>query len=305
MDETQCKYVSSRGILKSCNITSSIPRSSIRCLRGYDFSKITEGSTIYICNSAIREFSAILPSINVKIILVSGDSDDTCHADIFKNYDDFYIFIENTKIIHWYSQNCTTIHPKLTQIPIGMDYHTLSISNNHVPHWGIPSSPTDQEQTINDVLTSNDYNPFWHRMPLCYANFHFTLDTRYGNDRVDALATIPKHFVYYEPTFCIRQQSFAKQSKYAFVISPHGGGLDCHRTWEALILGCIPIIKTSYLNKLFDDLPVLIVNEWSDINADLLHSTIELFRHKKFNYDKLLLSHWVEKITTVNVLPHS
>ena len=37
MDETQCKYVSSRGILKSCNITSSIPRSSIRCLRGMIF----------------------------------------------------------------------------------------------------------------------------------------------------------------------------------------------------------------------------------------------------------------------------
>jgi hypothetical protein len=32
---------------------------------------------------------------------------------------------------------------------------------------------------------------------------------------------------------------------YAFVASPYGGGPDCHRTWEALILGCIPIVKSS------------------------------------------------------------
>ena len=45
-----------------------------------------------------------------------------------------------------------------------------------------------------------------------------------------------------------------KQKDFAFVICPHGGGLDCHRNWEALCLGCIPIVKTSKIDNLYKDL---------------------------------------------------
>ena len=85
-------------------------------------------------------------------------------------------------------------------------------------------------------------------------------------------------------------------TKYSFVLSPHGNGLDCHRTWEALVLGCIPVVKTSSLDKLYDDLPVLIVNNWYDIDEELLKNTIENFKDKKFNYDKLKLDYWINKI---------
>ena len=39
-------------------------------------------------------------------------------------------------------------------------------------------------------------------------------------------------------------------TNYAFIVSPHRNGLDCHRTWEALVLGCIPIVKTSPIDDL-------------------------------------------------------
>ena len=48
-------------------------------------------------------------------------------------------------------------------------------------------------------------------------------------------------------------------------------------------------------DSLFDELPVLLVNDWSDINNDLLTKTIDTFRGKRFNYDKLLLKYWVNK----------
>jgi hypothetical protein len=31
-----------------------------------------------------------------------------------------------------------------------------------------------------------------------------------------------------------------------FIISPPGNGIDCHRTWEAMFLGAIPIVKKSF-----------------------------------------------------------
>jgi hypothetical protein len=96
----------------------------------------------------------------------------------------------------------------------------------------------------------------------------------------------------------LRQDSWNNQIKHAFVISPHGGGLDCHRTWEALVLGCIPIVKTSGLDSLYRDLPVLIVKDWSDVTDSLLQSTVRDFRDRVFNYDRLLLSYWVKLIET-------
>lgn len=91
-----------------------------------------------------------------------------------------------------------------------------------------------------------------------------------------------------------------KQKDYAFVICPHGGGLDCHRNWEALCLGCIPIMKESDIVKLYEDLPVLIVKSWEDLSLNLLNKTIDDFKDKfqnnKFVMEKLKLNYWTSLI---------
>jgi len=66
-------------------------------------------------------------------------------------------------------------------------------------------------------------------------------------------AQIPADLIDYEPSPIPRLQT-----EYAFVASPYGNGFDCHRTWEALCLGCIPIVKISPLDRLFANLPVLL-----------------------------------------------
>lgn len=55
-------------------------------------------------------------------------------------------------------------------------------------------------------------------------------------DRIDAIKLINKNLVYYESEPLKRIFSWKKQTAFAFVISSHGGGFDCHRTWEALLL---------------------------------------------------------------------
>jgi len=54
-------------------------------------------------------------------------------------------------------------------------------------------------------------------------------------------------------------------AEYPFVISAAGNGLDCHRTWELLYLGSIVVTKTSPLDRLFDGLPVVIVEDWNEV----------------------------------------
>lgn len=81
-----------------------------------------------------------------------------------------------------------------------------------------------------------------------------------------------------------------------FVISPEGNGLDCHRTWEALYAGRIPIIKRNHHTYMYEDLPVLIVDDWKEINKELLLRTLSDFRHRKFELCKLYFHYWEEKI---------
>ena len=127
-----------------------------------------------------------------------------------------------------------------------------------------------------------------------YANFSMGNDR--FNDRKDSLNKIPTDLLEYHNYFIKRTDNWKNIINYAFVLCPFGNGMDCHRSWEALCLGSIPIIKAPYFKKLFEDLPVLIVNEWNEITKELLNLTIDNFKNKNFNYNKLKLKYWVNKI---------
>ncbi len=289
--EVDCKFVSSRGLLKAADIHSSMPISSSRKL-DIDLSSIKPGSTIYICSSAIRAFQQLLPKLPHPVILITGDADDAVPTDAFPDAKEFEKFIGNERIIHWYAQNLVIQHPKMTAIPIGLDYHTLS---EKATTWGPRKTPEEQEQELIEIRSTA--GPFWEREPsYCYANFQFLMSTRYGADRLDAIKSVPPYLVYYEPEKVPRKKTWEKQSRFAFVLSPHGNGYDCHRTWEALCLGCIPIVKSSPIDAIFKDLPVLIVQEWGEVTSDRLWRTVADFRDRKFDYNKLELKYWVSQI---------
>ncbi|MEX2217565.1 MAG: hypothetical protein WD749_02300 [Phycisphaerales bacterium] len=52
-----------------------------------------------------------------------------------------------------------------------------------------------------------------------------------------------------------------------FCISPHGNGIDCHRTWEALYLGAIPVVTRSRLTDAHRDIPMIVLDDWSDFRS--------------------------------------
>jgi hypothetical protein len=55
-----------------------------------------------------------------------------------------------------------------------------------------------------------------------------------------------------------------------YVLSPPGNGPDCHRTWEAMYMGAIPIVKRKYWPfSHVTDLPVVILEDWHEIEASI------------------------------------
>lgn len=300
MNEAKNMFVSSRGILKSCNYYSlSAPISSITKLINYPAVasiKTIKTPTLYICGSALSDFiSSKLPQITFKFILVSGDCDETIPYDSI-NKTAFIKLINNPYLVHWFSQNVVVTHEKITIIPIGLDYHTMTRSTIFGP---ITNCSLQEKQLLQIHANAK---PFYERSYKCYANFHFSMNNKYCFDRRDALAQIPEALVVYEKNKCYRIDTWKKQTEFAFVISPFGGGLDCHRTWEALMLNCIPIVKSSKIDNLYKELPVLIVNDWSTLSQELLESTIidykQKYEAKLFNYNKLRLNWWMNLINS-------
>ena len=68
-----------------------------------------------------------------------------------------------------------------------------------------------------------------------------------------------------------RTETWKLCSQYKYIISPHGNGLDCHRTYEAMCLGCIPVVRSSSLDLLYKDMPIIILDKWDDFNIEELN----------------------------------
>jgi hypothetical protein len=300
-------FVSSRGILHSCDVKPTEPKSGstdIAYLSNLDRNwgslqddfagnrRAKPPASIYVCTDALPRFcEEILPNIKWKFNLVSGDSDTGVSPEI--QGDAFFSIINSPYLNGWFAQNREVSFDRLFSLPIGLDFHTLW--NDPLAFGGGPLLPSSQESQLRSAFGNSP--PAGERTLKMYCNWHFQLNR---GDRLDCLATIDKSLCYFEEHFCNRYQTWKNQSNYAFVLSPEGGGLDCHRTWEALALGCIPIVKRSAFSDVFQHLPVLIVDDWVDINLQMLRDTLILYENAQLYKQKLTLQYWVSKLSELH-----
>tara|TARA_A100001515_G_C4582250_1_gene213310 strand:+ start:909 stop:1724 length:816 start_codon:yes stop_codon:yes gene_type:complete len=92
------------------------------------------------------------------------------------------------------------------------------------------------------------------------------------------------------------KQYYDSIARHKFVFSPRGNGVDCHRTWEALYLRTIPVVRASITMNEFKDLPILFVNNWEEISYDFLEKKYEEMINKDYDLSKLKISYWKNRI---------
>ena len=70
-----------------------------------------------------------------------------------------------------------------------------------------------------------------------------------------------------------------------FVVSPDGNGKDCHKTWESIYMGSIPIVTDSYFARRFKQLgiPIYIIDDWNQFSS--LNLSTELYYAIWNNFD--------------------
>tara|TARA_R110002167_G_scaffold62693_1_gene177032 strand:- start:170 stop:1000 length:831 start_codon:yes stop_codon:yes gene_type:complete len=184
--------------------------------------------------------------------------------------DEKYIpLLDSKNIIHWYAQNISINHAKLSPIPIG-------IAN---PKW-----PHGNKQTLKEVINKNN-----KKTNLVYANFTVSTNPTERNLCLEAVKRNGIDFVQGLPF----DEYLDDLSRSMFSISPNGNGIDCHKTWESLYLKNIPIVTRSINSEQYSDLPILIIDKWSDLdilnlNEDLYKSKIKNFNRSYLNIEKFI-----------------
>jgi hypothetical protein len=86
----------------------------------------------------------------------------------------------------------------------------------------------------------------------------------------------------------------------AFVFSPPGAGRDCHRHWEALLMGAVPIVVQDNTNaKLFEGLPVWRVKSYGNISYEEVEKQHARFHGPGTNWDfgRLYTDFWLREFT--------
>lgn len=229
-------------------------------------------------------------------VLVSGDSDTSMPVsmEVAKLASDM---IRRGRILHWYAMNCQiSIMPHhYTCIPNGIsqwdqqrEAMQIAFETGYGLLYGIRQRPGQQKKELPmAIMAFGVHSNVGERQPLwdlgCGAiaspNLRGLVECFYNGTGV-----LDKQVEFYRYISTIK-----------FVFSPHGAGLDCYRTYEALYLGSYPIVKTSSLDVLYENLPVLIVQEWSDVNKQLLEATYERFQQTKFDFTPLYRAYWSQR----------
>jgi hypothetical protein len=98
----------------------------------------------------------------------------------------------------------------------------------------------------------------------------------------------------YEPTARLRFLKTIRNSM--FVLCPRGYGIDTHRLWETLYMGSIPIVIRDPVFDEFHDLPILFIDEWTELTETFLRTEYTRIVNATWNLEKLKFGYWEQLI---------
>ena len=234
-------------------------------------------------------FADNLDLLKNEIILVTGDGDDPIPSSYSLKTTNK--ILNNKFIKKWYTQNYdkSIIHEKLHHYPIGLDLHT--------GRWLMDFNKNDKIEFYKNIREKNN-NKIIHKI-FCDSHLSKT-----HSDRTHMFQTLKKnkHIDFLNEKLDFKE-IINKYGDYKFVLSPRGNGLDCHRTWECLLLGCIVITTSSSLDNMWieNNLPVIIIKDWKSLNVDNLPKRLlswlrkyNKYTDKNHIYPKFKNSYWLK-----------
>ena len=217
-------------------------------------SSVREVPLVFVPTLALREFcETVLPRIPAarRFVLVTGLADwgpARCfgEGDAARGYEAAAALAADGRVVTWWAEMLDIFCEKVRSLPLGVDLHTLAFKQSERPAWGPTQPPAAQVAALSRAMS--DAPPRAHRDPRAFVfwgirnrdrvNISTALASRVGEECVADFDTSP-------PGSVERSEMWARMGAHAAIVCVAGYGVDCHRTWEALLLDCAVVVRES------------------------------------------------------------
>jgi hypothetical protein len=225
-------------------------------VQNLNFEFINDKDVVWCKTEFIEPLFEYIKLTNKRIILITHCSDHDINETRFSK--------KPNNVIKWFAQNVNFKHPVLIPLPIGLENHFGPHKGGYIDTEFLKKQNFLDTQVTNKIISH------------IYCNFTFT-----NTNRIQILNTISKKQIAFIDTPKPFKDYCEKMKEFLFVASPPGNGLDCHRTWEALYFGCIPIVQKHFMYDFYQELPIIQIEDWSCLDLSQYKEFIELYKNGK------------------------
>lgn len=233
---------------------------------------IKAGDVVFCESTEITKFcDEILDKIEVPIVLLLGNSDKNHMKETVD-------FSHRQNVLGVFAQNLVEHAEGVNPLPIGLENA-----------WYSKNGCTNDFKSRRPTTTD--------RLPRIMWTFNILTNKTERSKAANSLLTnvLADNLGSLTP----RQHQEAL-SRYCFVAAPPGNGLDTHRAWEAMYLGCIPIVLRSHMTEYYEaiGLPIWVVDSYSEVaklrEVELLEKFTTLSQN--FQSEALTFVYWEKMI---------
>jgi len=244
---------------------------------------VQPGDILYVTGVKVKEFfTKIAPAIDVPFFVITAQWD--------AGPDESLIPLFSRHLVKWFTINANIVHEKIVPIPLGLQNlhwrHNGNIQSDPLTYAG-RAAVRKNKTLLASFSMHNNIGERTTCLNMAHRAFGGMLDVRQvqrGDRENDAFV----------------RDYFNKASRYKFILCPWGAGIDTHRLWEAMYMGCIPVTKYHECYRDFkrDKYPIVFMDDWSELSmlCNSLDHVERLF--KKPDLDDCIYSpYWKELLS--------
>lgn len=238
--------------------------------------EVAQGDIVFVRSDMLHSFfKYIHPQIQFPYILISHNSDQNITTNFAKYIDE--------KIIHWFAQNALIEHTKVTPLPIGLQLRMYNKKNKVIE------------------LLEEFRNIPRETAPTKSARIFYSFSEETNPKRTEALRFLKSNDISSGSEVLLeRKHYYSNLHSHMYSASPEGNGIDCHRTWESMLLGSVPIVESNVSTRYWYTigLPILLIDSWKDIKTMNTDSLIQGYKNlqERFDSPALYMRYWIDEI---------
>ena len=242
---------------------------------------------IFIETQKLEESLEYLQNINYPFVLVTSNN-----LEVSSTHKINEIIMKIPNLTHWFATHPSVNHERFTPLPLGVRWNWKSKHFNAIVREDFEKNikifdnacakATNKFGSLTSASTMKNL-VYWNLPP--HEHYNYIFEKLNQNNLINN--NISKKSW---------EEYLSDLRNSIFCISPPGKGIDSHRIWESLHMGCIPLVqKNGALENLYKELPVIIVEDWSEVTKKfLLKKQKEIAKKNIYphNLEKLKLNYW-------------